>query len=532
MVKWVVIKYFSTLAVLYLLVICIPAPIILKVLLSLPLFYNLLSYSLHHFSSSFLTPSSAFSPAHLVGYVISLTPAIIYLISFSSAPLIPISIRPEISKDDLPKADEILFDQPLTYYFDNEQNQTVQKDLLSWLCYGVLHYVSPVVCMVWLGIVCWKRSVQKLKSEERLMLRSRTPNGYITENVIGEGELRWRRRSYKEILGRFNIIFIFLAIFGVMNFLGVVTQIFFFPSAPPWYVEKYPDLEPDYSFPGEPAGLSRIDRLFNTNFYEKMFKKSPLVFGSFPSLHSAYATLVILFLVELHPYIHISIPVPVPYAMNSHSSLKLQNSKSTSDSNTQRKRTNSFGGLSKLLKVFPQFPFVPMNKSDVKPDRRNDYRPVSTGLSATPTSSDSTMPPDAIDSYSSGVDRSADYSSFMNPTWKENEQEYESIVVVSVPPNDHVIQTSSRVDIEVARGLPDIEYYDLNGTMEGKDESINYWSMKIPSIFLFVLYVYWQWWSTLYLSHHFFVDLVGGSAYAVLGYAIGRRSIKNALSSL
>ena len=40
---------------------------------------------------------------------------------------------------------------------------------------------------------------------------------------------------------------------------------------------------------GSAAGLVRVDKVLGTHIYENAFKASPLVFGAFPSLHSAFA---------------------------------------------------------------------------------------------------------------------------------------------------------------------------------------------------------------------------------------------------
>ena len=53
---------------------------------------------------------------------------------------------------------------------------------------------------------------------------------------------------------------------------------------------------------GLPGGLLRIDRLFGGNGYNAAFTASPLVFGAFPSLHSACACLEALFLSHFFPH--------------------------------------------------------------------------------------------------------------------------------------------------------------------------------------------------------------------------------------
>jgi len=46
---------------------------------------------------------------------------------------------------------------------------------------------------------------------------------------------------------------------------------------------------------GSPGGLARIDALFHSTTYTVGFSNAPVVFGAFPSLHSAIATLTTLF---------------------------------------------------------------------------------------------------------------------------------------------------------------------------------------------------------------------------------------------
>jgi membrane-associated phospholipid phosphatase len=81
---------------------------------------------------------------------------------------------------------------------------------------------------------------------------------------------------------------------GWMNVFGVITQVLL-PCAPPWYNLKYGVITADYSMPGDPGGLSNVDKLFNSNLFTSMFNSSPLVFGAMPSLHSGMAVIVTLF---------------------------------------------------------------------------------------------------------------------------------------------------------------------------------------------------------------------------------------------
>lgn len=42
---------------------------------------------------------------------------------------------------------------------------------------------------------------------------------------------------------------------------------------------------------------------------------------------------------------------------------------------------------------------------------------------------------------------------------------------------------------------------------------------------LCIAYVMWMWWSTMYLTHHYLIDLVGGSIYAISAFFIARRHL-------
>lgn len=57
----------------------------------------------------------------------------------------------------------------------------------------------------------------------------------------------------------------------------------------------------DYSMPGSPGGLMRIDRLFGGTGYTNAFGGAPLVFGAFPSLHAGTSTMEALFLTYFFP---------------------------------------------------------------------------------------------------------------------------------------------------------------------------------------------------------------------------------------
>lgn len=104
---------------------------------------------------------------------------------------------------------------------------------------------------------------------------------------------------------------LFARTFGYMNLIGVTIQILF-PCSPPWYENKYGLSPANYSMEGSPAGLARIDVLFGFDMYTSNFTASPVVFGAFPSLHSANAVLEALFMSYCFPKLR---PLFIAYAM-------------------------------------------------------------------------------------------------------------------------------------------------------------------------------------------------------------------------
>nr|CAG8533803.1 10003_t:CDS:2 [Entrophospora candida] len=135
------------------------------------------------------------------------------------------------------------------------KNTNIAKDLLAWIPYGILHFSLPFLTSLGIWLV----------------------------GIKG--------------IGIKGVLPVFSRAFGYMNIAGVLTQLIF-PCSPPYTPASY-------SIPGEAGGLKRIDKLFNSTTYEKAFSGSPMVFGAFPSLHSACAILQILFIsytLQQHKY--------------------------------------------------------------------------------------------------------------------------------------------------------------------------------------------------------------------------------------
>jgi len=100
--------------------------------------------------------------------------------------------------------------------------------------------------------------------------------------------------AYMVFFRRRDLILPYLNCFGAVCFLGLITQLVM-PTAPPWYYYKDGFKQASYDMKGDPAGLARLDTRFNITFYQNMFLNSPVVFGSFPSLHVGWPTILAFF---------------------------------------------------------------------------------------------------------------------------------------------------------------------------------------------------------------------------------------------
>ncbi|KAF9358744.1 Aureobasidin resistance protein Aur1 [Mortierella sp. AD094] len=171
-----------------------------------------------------------------------------WLILFYCCRFIPSEWRPHIFTSVLPALENILYGGNISEML--AQTTSPVKDLLAWMPYGVLHFALP----------------------------------FVTAILI-------------VFFGPPGTLPVFARTFGYMNLAGVLTQLFF-PCAPPWYETNYGAFEPaTYSMPGSPGGLARVDDILGLDMYKSTFTASPLVFGAFPSLHSACAWQLAFFLV-------------------------------------------------------------------------------------------------------------------------------------------------------------------------------------------------------------------------------------------
>ncbi|KAF2471473.1 PAP2-domain-containing protein [Lindgomyces ingoldianus] len=189
-------------------------------------------------------------------------PTLAWLLLFPSCKYIPADYRPAIWVRVLPTLENILYGANLSNILSAHKHPIL--DILAWIPYGVMHYVSPIIvsgCMFIWG-----------------------PPGTLPT---------WARA------------------FGYMNVTAVIIQIIF-PCSPPWYENTYGFAPANYSIPGDAAGLKAVDTLLGIDLWTSAFHASPLVFGAFPSLHSGWATLEALFMGHVFPKLF---PVYVFYTM-------------------------------------------------------------------------------------------------------------------------------------------------------------------------------------------------------------------------
>jgi membrane-associated phospholipid phosphatase len=180
-------------------------------------------------------------------------PVTTYLITFFSAQFIPNNRRPSIYVSLLPTLESVLFGANISDLLTRYTHPVL--DVIAWIPYGIGHFTVPFVVAIFLWL--------------------------------------FRPKQALHLWGR---------AFGWMNFVGVVTQIIF-PCAAPWYEVIFGLTPADYSMKGSPGGLLRIDNLFHSHGYTITFSNSPVVFGAFPSLHSACATMEALFLAHFFPQV-------------------------------------------------------------------------------------------------------------------------------------------------------------------------------------------------------------------------------------
>ncbi|KAI9658685.1 MAG: Aureobasidin resistance protein Aur1 [Bathelium mastoideum] len=189
-------------------------------------------------------------------------PIATWLILFYACQFVSGEYRPPIWVRVLPALENIFYGANLSNILSAHKH--VILDVLAWFPYGITHFGAPFVCSAIMFVF--------------------GPPGTVPT---------------------------FARSFGYMNLAGVTIQLLF-PCAAPWYENMYGLAPANYSMPGSPAGLAAIDKLFGIDMYTSTFTASPLVFGAFPSLHAANATIEALFMSHVFPKLK---PLFIIYAL-------------------------------------------------------------------------------------------------------------------------------------------------------------------------------------------------------------------------
>ena len=184
-------------------------------------------------------------------FFLPFAPIGVYLMLFYSAGFIPGEMRPPIWVRVLPSLENILYGANLSNILSAHKSTLL--NVLAWIPYGLCHFGAPFVC-------------------SGLMF----------------------------LFGPPGTTPVFARAFGYMNIIGVLTQIIL-PCSPPWYENMYGLAPANYAMQGSPAGLRAIDELLGVDLYTSGFTASPVVFGAFPSLHSADGTIEALFMTHTFP---------------------------------------------------------------------------------------------------------------------------------------------------------------------------------------------------------------------------------------
>lgn len=81
--------------------------------------------------------------------------------------------------------------------------------------------------------------------------------------------------------------------FLALNVIGFVTY-HLYPAAPPWYFHAHGCAVDLAAHASEGPNLARVDDWLGVHYFAAMYSRSSAVFGAMPSLHCAYALLIVL----------------------------------------------------------------------------------------------------------------------------------------------------------------------------------------------------------------------------------------------
>lgn len=228
----------------------------------------------------------------VVNFLLSFSPVVLWLTLFKNASLIPISWRPKIVVKWLPLADDLFFN--------------VEK-------------LTSILCFVLLTLFLVLPIKHSLKNNSRIFNLVLILTSWPLLNILHYFAVNLEKSKLQDIISYVSYVFlhlivpivtsVYLYIFqipgvlslysfclGLQNISALSTHILL-PSSPPWFIHLNGiNATADYNTLGYAAGLTRLDATLGTNLATNGFHKSPIVFGAFPSVHSAMAVLTCLFI--------------------------------------------------------------------------------------------------------------------------------------------------------------------------------------------------------------------------------------------
>ncbi|KNE66841.1 hypothetical protein AMAG_11324 [Allomyces macrogynus ATCC 38327] len=172
-----------------------------------------------------------------------------YFVLFALPTSFPDAWFPRIDTESLPVMDTALVGMPAHWYF---QEYSVPRDVVAWVLYGVMHFVSPVI--VGSGALVWG-----IRVGPRMPGNAELPGLVERKRGWKEG-VRRVARAVQWVDKRGGMLKAYVVVFACCNLAGV------------------------------------------------------MCFGAFPSLHAAYAVLAAIFVGDQFPWLHIG-KVRIPTAV-------------------------------------------------------------------------------------------------------------------------------------------------------------------------------------------------------------------------
>jgi hypothetical protein len=168
-----------------------------------------------------------------------------WLTAYACVPLIPLKLRPEVDTETLPRLETWLFGR----FYGSAMEKTPVRDLMAGIPYAG-HFIVP---FLFLGVTT------------------------LAQRSLHDAP---RARPIS-----------FMCAVAMTSALEHMSQVLV-PTTPPWYVEMHGHLRADYDAEPNPGGFARLDKAYNMSFFRDLYRKGPIPFGSWPSMHFSWPLLV------------------------------------------------------------------------------------------------------------------------------------------------------------------------------------------------------------------------------------------------